>query len=142
MPKTCHLRWAGCDCAGRHTGIGRGFVKHLSEETITLTLDKPLRRAFGPEAQNSNASSLGEARNSSAPPVDGHGMSQQHSWRLDKDDVASVFVRLRRNLMGESQVNNPEHIARGQMYLLSAQPFHIWQDSNDRQAQGMYRGAF
>ena len=104
--------------------MGRGFVKHLSGEKITLTLDKALRRAFGPEAQHSNMSSLGEARSSSAPPGNEHGMSRQHSWRLDKDDVASVFVRLRRNLMGESRLNkapNRRHFSNQQTHLSSAQ---------------------
>ena len=108
--------------------MGRGFVKHLTGEEITLTLDKRLRRAFRPEEQHSSASSLGEARSSSAPPIDEHGTSQQHSWRLDKDDVASVFVRLRRNLMGKCRLGKrPQSLtrARKRANMPSAQPLAI-----------------
>ncbi len=83
--------------------MARGIVKQLSSEEITVTLDKCLRRAFGPEPQRSAASSGGDTKSSIAAQGEVLDvMSQRHSWRLDKDEVASVFVRLRRNLMGES----------------------------------------
>ena len=94
----------GHDRAGRHAGMARGIVKQLSGEEISVTLDKRLRRAFGPEPQHSAASSVEDVKGKSTAQAQGEvvdSTSQRHSWRLDKDEVASVFVRLRRNLMGE-----------------------------------------
>lgn len=62
-----------------------------------MVVDKRLRPALGPQAQNSAAGSSAKGTDESMAQVK---MSQQHSWRLDKDEVASVFVRLRRNIMG------------------------------------------
>ena len=88
--------------------MARGIVKQLSGAEIMLTLDKRLRRAFGPEAQHSAASSSREGKSSTTAEGSECGItSQRDSWRLDKDDVASVFVRLRRNLMGG--IYRPRH---------------------------------
>ena len=81
--------------------MARGVVKRLSSEEISVILDKRLRPAFGPQAQNSAAGSSAEGKDESMAKGGRVKMSQPHSWRLDKDEVASVFVRLRRNLMGE-----------------------------------------
>ena len=83
--------------------MARGIVKQLSEDEVTLALDKRLRQAFRPEFQHSATSSVGGGIG--GPTARGHDpdcTNQRQSWRLDKDDVASVFVRLRRNLMGET----------------------------------------
>lgn len=93
--------------------MARGIVKQLSGEEITLTLDKPLRRAFSPEVLQSAASSLqGGVSSSTAQGNDCDITSQRHSWRLDKDDVASVFVRLRRNLMGGALIGSRQGFSR------------------------------
>ena len=77
-------------------------MKQLSGEGIIVTLDKRLRQAFCPQSQHSSAVGSMEAAGSKGGLLeDGLAGDQQHSWRLDKDDVASVFARLRRNLMGE-----------------------------------------
>ncbi len=81
--------------------MARGVVKRLSSEEISVILDKRLRPAHGPQAQNSAAGSSAEGKDESMAQGGRAKMSQQHSWRLDKDEVASVFVRLRRNIMGE-----------------------------------------
>lgn len=84
-------------------------MKQLSREGITVTLDKRLRQAFCPQPQHTSAMGSIEAAGSKGGLLEG-GLAgdQQHSWRLDKDDVASVFVRLRRNLMGEQQLLLPQ----------------------------------
>lgn len=61
-----------------------------------MTMDKRLRQAIAGHAANSSAAGSWVGSMGSAA-----SQLQAHSWRLDKDDVASVFVRLRRNLMGE-----------------------------------------
>ena len=81
--------------------MGRGFVAQVSKEGIRVTLDKRLRPAFAGHAQRAPSGDLPGAGGvvqwaGEALPED----TALLSWRLDKDDVASVFVRLRRNLMG------------------------------------------
>ena len=81
--------------------MGRGVVAQVSQEGIRVALDKRLRPAFASHAQSVHSSdSLGPGgfvrwAGGALP-----GETAVLSWRLDKDDVASVFVRLRRNLMG------------------------------------------
>ncbi len=76
-------------------------MKQMSEEAVTVSLVKRLRQAFCPQQQHNSA-----VRSMEVAGIDGGVLKgsvaddQQHSWRLDKDDVASVHVRLRRNLMG------------------------------------------
>ena len=81
--------------------MGRGIVGQVSAEGIRVALDKRLRPAFAGHAQSvhsGNLPGLGGVvqRAGGAPPEE----TALLSWRLDKDDVASVFVRLRRSLMG------------------------------------------
>ena len=81
--------------------MGRGFVAQVSKDGIRVALDKRLRPAFAGHAQRAPSSDLPGPGSlvrwaGGAPPED----TALLSWRLDKDDVASVFVRLRRNLMG------------------------------------------
>ena len=81
--------------------MGRGFVAQVSKEGIRVALDKRLRPAFAGHAQRAPKGNLPGPGSlvlgaGGAPPEE----TALLSWRLDKDDVASVFVRLRRNLMG------------------------------------------
>ena len=81
--------------------MGRGFVAQVSKDGISVILDKRLRPAFAGHAQRAPSSDLpgpgGVVRWAGGAPPEETALL---SWRLDKDDVASVFVRLRRNLMG------------------------------------------
>lgn len=81
--------------------MGRGFVAQVSKEGIRVALDKRLRPAFAGHAQRAPSGDLpgpgSVVRWAGGRPPEETALL---SWRLDKDDVASVFVRLRRNLMG------------------------------------------
>ena len=81
--------------------MGRGFVAQVSKDGISVTLDKRLRTAFAGHAQSTHSGDLpgpgGVVRWAGGAAPEETALL---SWRLDKDDVASVFVRLRRNLMG------------------------------------------
>lgn len=77
------------------------MVLQLSGESLTLSTDKPLPPQFarhlrgdGTDAAAGPGGLIGRSHAPEGTPA------PEHSWRLDKDEVASVFVRLRRNLMG------------------------------------------
>ncbi|KAK9824153.1 hypothetical protein WJX72_008129 [[Myrmecia] bisecta] len=63
---------------GHQAGVARGVVHHISATTIALSLQRPLRTALVSEAH------VGPPRR----------------WRVDRDDVSSIFTRMRRNLIG------------------------------------------
>lgn len=81
--------------------VARGVVLQLSGESLTLSTDKPLPPQFARHLRGDGAGAAAGPRGligrSYAPE---ETPAPEHSWRLDKDEVASVFVRLRRNLMG------------------------------------------
>ncbi|CAL8464813.1 g4348 [Coccomyxa elongata] len=86
---------------GQHVAVARGVVVQLSGDSVTLSTDKPLPPQF---AWHLRGAGGGGGAPGSGDLIGGshelEGTRAQHSWRLDKDEVASVFVRLRRNLMG------------------------------------------
>ena len=63
-----------CGPAGLHACVARPVVHSVDAEQLVLTLQKPLREAM------------------TSPLI---------RWRLDRDEVASVYVQLRGNLLGE-----------------------------------------
>lgn len=75
--------------------VARGFVVALGGDSLALSTDKPLPPQFGGHLRQGGARG-GLHRQ----PERAEGT--QLRWRLDKDDVASVFLRLRRNLMGDT----------------------------------------
>ncbi|BDA50404.1 DNA replication ATP-dependent helicase/nuclease DNA2 [Coccomyxa sp. Obi] len=84
---------------GQHVAVARGVVVQLSGGSVTLSTDKPLPPQFVRHLRSGDGAAArpgGLIGGSHGP----EGTPLQHSWRLDKDEVASVFVRLRRNLMG------------------------------------------
>ncbi|KAK9857614.1 hypothetical protein WJX84_004993 [Apatococcus fuscideae] len=62
---------------GVHATVSRGQVVHMESGTITVSLQRPLRASLRRQ-----------------------GPQEQSCWRLDKDEAASVFTRLRQNLLG------------------------------------------
>ena len=62
--------------AGLHACVARPVVHSVDAEMLMLTLQKPLREAM------------------TSPLI---------RWRLDRDEVASVYVQLRGNLLGEDR---------------------------------------
>ena len=64
--------------AGRHAALARGHIHSVAADAVTVVLGKALR-----------ASLLTDAR---------RGPSGR--WRIDRDEVASISVRLRRSVMG------------------------------------------
>lgn len=87
---------------GQHVAVARGVVVQLSGDSVTLSTDKPLPPQF---ARHLRGAGGGGGAPGPGDLIAGlhelEGTPAQHSWRLDKDEVASVFVRLRRNLMGK-----------------------------------------
>ncbi len=75
--------------------VARGFVVALGGDSITLSTDKPLPPQFGGDLRQGGVPG---GRNRRPDTAEG----TQLPWRLDKDEVASVFLRLRRNLMGDT----------------------------------------
>ncbi len=54
----------------------RPIISSISAQAVTLAVDKPLR---------------------------GSMMSAEVQWRIDKDEVSSIFTRMRCNLLGETR---------------------------------------
>ena len=74
--------------AGNHSAIARGTIFSISADVLTLAT----KGAISPHLLRQGASSQ------SVPSQPGE---QRWPWRLDRDEVASVFVRIRRSLLGE-----------------------------------------
>ena len=74
---------------GSHPAIARGTIFSLSADTLTLAT----KGAISPHLLRQGASSQ------SSPSQQG---DLRWPWRVDRDEVASVFVRQRRSLLGES----------------------------------------
>lgn len=62
---------------GRHAALARGFVHSIHACAVTVALGKALRPSLLASAEQ--------------------------CWRIDRDEVSSVSVRLRRSLMGAPQ---------------------------------------
>lgn len=56
----------------------------MDASTITVSLQRPLRATLQRQ-----------------------GSGKQPRWRLDKDEAASVFTRMRQNLLGIARMNAP-----------------------------------
>ena len=80
--------------------VARGVIVQLSGDSATLSTDKPLPPAFARHLRLD--ADAAETICLNRQPDGPEGTPSQPSWRLDKDEVASVSVRLRRNLMGVS----------------------------------------
>ncbi len=78
--------------------VARGVIVQLSGDSATLSTDKPLPAAFAAHLRRDAGADGALEQNRQWDGLE--GTPAQPSWRLDKDEVASVFVRLRRNLMG------------------------------------------
>ena len=64
--------------AGRHAALARGHMHSVAADAVTVALGKPLRPSL-----------LADVRRGPCA-----------CWRIDRDEVASISVRLRRSVMG------------------------------------------
>jgi hypothetical protein len=80
--------------------VARGVIVQLSGDSATLSTDKWLPPAFARHLRLDAGADWTMSLN--RQPDGREGTPSQPSWRLDRDEVASVSVRLRRNLMGAS----------------------------------------
>jgi len=71
-------RRAAARCAGRHAAVARARVHGFADGAVALALGKALRPGLLAAAAEGG----------------------QHCWRIDRDEASSIFVRLRRSLMG------------------------------------------
>ena len=62
-----------CVCLGEQACVQRPVISSISAQAVTLAVDKPLR---------------------------GSMLSAEVRWRIDKDEVSSIFTRMRCNLLG------------------------------------------
>ena len=60
--------------AGEQACVSRPIVASISAQSVTLAVEKPLRGAM---------------------------LAAEVQWRIDKDEVSSIFTRMRCNLLGE-----------------------------------------
>jgi len=65
-------------CAGRHAAVARARVHGFADGAVALALGKALRPGLLAAAAEGG----------------------RHCWRIDRDEASSIFVRLRRSLMG------------------------------------------
>ena len=87
-------------CTGKHPALARATVSSLSTAQITLFLPKPLHLELleaAPGCPGSAGAGL-PARSPSCSPRP--RKPAKLVWRIDRDEPASTFVRMRQNLTG------------------------------------------
>ena len=63
-----------CKIAGKHPCVARGVIADITRDSVTLTTQRRMQAGL----------------------LDGG----EQLWRLDKDEVASNFTRMRKNVLG------------------------------------------
>ena len=74
MEASLNMIIVSCVCLGEQACVQRPIISSISAQAVTLAVDKPLR---------------------------GSMLSAEVRWRIDKDEVSSIFTRMRCNLLGE-----------------------------------------
>jgi len=75
MESALNVMIVSCVCLGEQACVQRPVISSISAQAVTLAVDKPLR---------------------------GSMLSAEVRWRIDKDEVSSIFTRMRCNLLGET----------------------------------------